>query len=219
MASDSKLTERQIKQRKRKDISGKLLDAAEALMLEEGYAAATARNIAKRIGLKHQTVFYYFGTQDELLLAVLRRVSKRKNDAIRKAFLEKYPLSALWKAISDSETTRLTAEFMALANHNEVIRSELARDTNETRLFEAQAIEEYLKKVGVEPRIPPIVVTILTHSMAMYLRQEKNLGITLGHDLAEGMSDASFSAFEESTVSSVGVEPILEGLTSPPSDD
>ena len=218
MAADAKLTERQIKQRKRKDISGKLLDAAEALILEEGYAVATARHIARKIGLKHQAVFYYFGTQDELLLAVVRRVAKRRREAIEKAFQEQHPLSALWKAISDPESTRLAAEFMALANHNEVVRAELAKDAHEIRLFEAAAIEEYLARIGVEPRIPPIVVTILTHSVAMYLRQEKNLGITLGHDLAKMMTDASFSAFEEGAFASADVEPIVEGLTSPASD-
>lgn len=219
MAADEKLTERQIRQRKRKDISGKLLDAAEELILEEGYAAATARHIAKKVGLKHQAVFYYYGTQDELLLAVLRRVAERRRKAIEKAFKQEHPLSALWKAISEPESTRLSAEFMALANHNEVIREELAKDARETRLYEAGEIEAYLKRLGVEPQIPPIVVTILTHSMAMYLRQEKNLGMTLGHDLAEMMTDASFGAFEKNAASNDSVRPIVDGLNSLARDD
>lgn len=218
-AAAEQLTERQIKQRKRKDISGKLLDAAEELILEEGYAAATARNIARKIGLKHQAVFYYYGTQDELLLAVLRRVNERRRKAIENAFGQEHPLSTLWKTASEPEMTRLTAEFMALANHNELIRDELAKDGTETRLYEAEEIKGYLERIGVKPQIPPIVVAILTHSMAIYLRQEKNLGIKLGHDLAEFLTDASFAAFEKSTTSSESVRPIVEGLTAPRSDD
>jgi AcrR family transcriptional regulator len=59
----------------REDIRETLLDAAEALVREEGYAAATARRIANRVGLKHQVVFYYFGTQEDLLLALYQRTA------------------------------------------------------------------------------------------------------------------------------------------------
>ncbi len=52
---------------------GVLLDAAEALMLEEGYAAVTSRRVADKAGLKPQLVHYYFRTMDDLFLAVFRR--------------------------------------------------------------------------------------------------------------------------------------------------
>ncbi len=52
---------------------GVLLDAAEQLMLEEGYAAVTSRRLADRAGLKPQLVHYYFRTMDDLFLAVFRR--------------------------------------------------------------------------------------------------------------------------------------------------
>ena len=42
-----------------------LLDAAQALMLEEGYAAVTSRRVAARADLKPQLVHYYFRTMDE----------------------------------------------------------------------------------------------------------------------------------------------------------
>ncbi len=50
-----------------------LLDAAEQLMLEEGYAAVTSRRVAERAALKPQLVHYYFRTMDELFLAAFRR--------------------------------------------------------------------------------------------------------------------------------------------------
>ena len=52
---------------------GALLDAAEQLMLEEGYAAVTSRRVAAQAGLKPQLVHYYFRTMDDLFLAVFRR--------------------------------------------------------------------------------------------------------------------------------------------------
>ena len=52
---------------------GVLLDAAEQLLLEEGYAAVTSRRVAERAGLKPQLVHYYFRTMEDLFLAVFRR--------------------------------------------------------------------------------------------------------------------------------------------------
>src|SRR3984893_8602238 len=52
---------------------GLLLDAAEQLMLEEGYAAVTSRRLANKAGLKPQLVHYYFRTMEELFLEVFRR--------------------------------------------------------------------------------------------------------------------------------------------------
>jgi AcrR family transcriptional regulator len=52
---------------------GVLLDAAEQLMLEEGYAAVTSRRVAEKAALKPQLVHYYFRTMDDLFLAAFRR--------------------------------------------------------------------------------------------------------------------------------------------------
>ena len=51
----------------------RLLDAAEALMFDEGYAAVTSRRVAARAELKPQLVHYYFRTMDDLFLALYRR--------------------------------------------------------------------------------------------------------------------------------------------------
>ena len=50
-----------------------LLDAAEQMILDEGYAAVTSRRVAEKAGLKPQLVHYYFRTMDDLYLAVFRR--------------------------------------------------------------------------------------------------------------------------------------------------
>ena len=42
------------------------MDAAEQLLLEEGYAAVTSRRVGARAGLKPQLVHYYFRTMDDL---------------------------------------------------------------------------------------------------------------------------------------------------------
>src|SRR5439155_24298703 len=97
----------------RPDIRASLLDAAEAIIREEGYASATARKIASRVGLKHQVVFYYFGSQEELLVEVFRRNARVQRDRLDAALHSGKPISAMWNMSRDPEVTRFTLEFMA----------------------------------------------------------------------------------------------------------
>jgi AcrR family transcriptional regulator len=57
-----------------------LVEAAKAVLREEGFAAATARNIAARAGCNQALVFYYFGTVPDLLLAALDDVSRSRRE-------------------------------------------------------------------------------------------------------------------------------------------
>ena len=48
-----------------------ILEAAEQLFTEEGFHASTTRKIAARAGVSEGTLFNYFGSKNELLLAIL----------------------------------------------------------------------------------------------------------------------------------------------------
>ncbi|MEU1168284.1 helix-turn-helix domain-containing protein, partial [Streptomyces sp. NPDC005921] len=50
-----------------------LLDVAERLMLEEGYASVGIRRVAREAEVAPALVLYYFRTLDDLFLAMLRR--------------------------------------------------------------------------------------------------------------------------------------------------
>ena len=197
----------------RPDVRTQLLDAAEALFREEGYAAATARSIATRAGLKHQVVFYYFGSQDELLLALLKRIAGTHRQRLEAALQAEHPISAMWQAIRDPHATRLTLEFMALANHNEAIRAELARNADEVRVLETQAIARHLQQRGIKPRLSPELVSILTNALARLLVQESALGISRGHDEVDALVDLSFRHFESRGDSAAAVEPIVAPMS------
>src|SRR5580700_5776883 len=77
--------------------SGVLLDAAERLMLEEGYVAVTSRRVAAEAGLKPQLVHYYFRTMDDLFLEVFRRRAKEGIERQTRALASEHPLRALWE--------------------------------------------------------------------------------------------------------------------------
>src|SRR3954447_15243445 len=55
----------------------KLLDAAERLLIEVGYSAVTTRLVSKEAGLNQGLVHYYYGSMEELFLAVLERFTAR----------------------------------------------------------------------------------------------------------------------------------------------
>lgn len=180
----------------RPDIRATLLDAAEALIREEGYAAATARRIASKVGLKHQVVFYYFGTQDELLLALVQRTSQAHQEKLERTLQSDQPLRALWNLLRDRDATKFHLELLALANHNETIRSHLASQAVVSRNTEAAAIERHLKARGIEPRLSPQLVSILTNAIARLLIQETTLAIDAGHDEVEAMVENILRIFE-----------------------
>src|SRR5512139_237451 len=89
----------------------RLLDAAQALMVEEGYAAVTSRRVAARAGLKPQLVHYYFRTMDDLFLALVRRGAEQNLERQTRALASAQPLRALWEFSSDPRGTTLTVEF------------------------------------------------------------------------------------------------------------
>lgn len=197
----------------RPDVRQKLLDAAEAVVREEGYGAATVRRVSSRAGMTHQAVFYYFGSQDELLLELLRRTTEGYCNRLNEALTSEQPLRGLWELVSNQNSTKLGLEFMALANHNESIRAELASNALKIRALEADAIRKHLEERGIVPRLSPELVSILTNSLARLLVQEATLGIHAGHEEAERLVNESLRNFELRGESNPAVEPIVAAMS------
>jgi TetR/AcrR family transcriptional regulator, regulator of autoinduction and epiphytic fitness len=198
----------------RPDIRARLLDAAEALFREEGYAAATARRIASEVDMKHQVVSYYFNSHDDLLLALFRRMAESHREKLTAALDSEHPLSSMWAVISDPDATKLGLEFMALANHNSAVRAEIASNAEAVRTLEADGVARYLKKRGIQPRLSPELVSILTNAVARLLVQETTLGIRMGHEEAEALIDNSFRAFEGRGDTDAGVASLVDAMSS-----
>ncbi len=119
-----------------------LLDAAEQLLLEEGYAAVTSRRVADRAGLKPQLVHYYFRTMEDLFLAVFRRRAEEGLGVLTTALESPQPLWALWRFSTKPEATRLTMEFMGLANHRKALRAEIVYYAERFREEQNKAIAD-----------------------------------------------------------------------------
>jgi TetR/AcrR family transcriptional regulator, transcriptional repressor for nem operon len=66
-----------------------LLDCAENLMFEQGYASVTYRKVAARAGVTVGLVHYYFPNLDELFRALLRRRTDRNLELLLELFAGK----------------------------------------------------------------------------------------------------------------------------------
>lgn len=161
---------------------GVLLDAAEQLMLEDGYAAVTSRRVAERANLKPQLVHYYFRTMDEMFIEIFRRLAKLGLEAHAEALRSPQPLWALWEFGLHPAATRLTMEFMGLANHRKALRVEIAFYAEQFRAQQVQAFTDALQRYGYEVAdVPPVVWAVFATSVSQVLVMERSLGMTAGH--------------------------------------
>ena len=158
-----------------------LLDAAEALMTESGYAAVTSRRVAARAGLKPQLIHYYFRSMDDLFVALYRRYANRmieNQEAIRDSAT---PLRDLWRVTTEARGV-LLSEFIALANHRKVIQQEITEFGHRFRQNQIRMLARLLEKddTGAFPWSPEFA-SMLLNSVARSVAVEGEFGITEGH--------------------------------------
>ena len=160
----------------------RLLNAAERLLLEEGYAAVTSRRVAAQADLKPQLVHYYFRTMDDLFLAVFRRRAEENMTRVERAVAADGSLRALWQLNADPRGAAFNIEFVALANHRKAIRAEIARYAERYRAAQLKAVAAALAAGGVTAdRLPPVVALLLMTGLSQVLALEDALGVTAGH--------------------------------------
>jgi AcrR family transcriptional regulator len=160
-----------------------LLDAAEALLRDGGYAAVTSRRVAAQAGLKPQLVHYYWRTMDDLFVEVFRRRADENLARFEQAIADDGSLRNLWRLNADPRGAAFTLEFVALANHRKEIRAEIARYAERFRSAQVEAVTAALDRYDIgEDELPPIVALLLMTGLSQVLGIEDTLGMTAGHD-------------------------------------
>jgi AcrR family transcriptional regulator len=171
-----------------------LLDAAEMLLLEEGYAAVTSRRVAARAGLKPQLVHYYFRTMDDLYLEMFRRRAEENLVRAERAIAADGSLRVLWQLNSHPSASRFTIEFAALANHRKAIRTEIANYAERFRTAQLEAVESALNSLGIsEDDLPPVVAVLMMTGLAQVLGIEEALGVKSGHDITHSFIERTIA--------------------------
>jgi AcrR family transcriptional regulator len=161
---------------------GRLIEAAAELMVEEGYAAVTARKVAAKAGLKVQLVYYYFKDMDDLILAVVKRNSTRRLKTFVRILAGPDPLRAIWIMNRDSTSAASTTELLALANHRETIRSEVVKTAKEFRHLQIEAVEQLLGDYGMDKeKVSPAAVVTIIAALSRAMAQDSALGVDEGY--------------------------------------
>jgi AcrR family transcriptional regulator len=160
-----------------------LVDAAERLMVDEGYASVTSRRLAAAAGLKPQLVHYYFRSMDDLFVEVFRRQAEADITQFEQAVADGVSLQTLWRMNNNARAAARTIEFVALANHRKAIRTEIARFAERFRVAQLDAIAKALDAAGISAtELPPFVALLLMEGLAQVLGLEQMIGVTSGHD-------------------------------------
>lgn len=171
-----------------------ILDATEALIREEGYAAVSTRRVAARAGLKPSLVHYYFPTTDDLFLALSRRGADESDQMIARALESDDPIRALWSFFTDSSRTGMALEFMALANHRKALRAHMAEHVETMRKREVEIFTKLIgERLAGPDGCPPAGLSVVLAGIGRALVMEGGLGVSAGHEearkLVEGWLD------------------------------
>jgi len=162
-----------------------LLDAAEQLLVDVGYAGITTRKLAEAAGVNHGLVHYYFGSNENLLVRALERfterliVRQREMYAADTPFIEKWRTAMRYLISEDVTYEKIWLELQALAWNNADIRARLERVDAEWRAVLTEAFEEPHRELGIEIPLDALVTLVITFNIGIMV--ERLGGIEAGH--------------------------------------
>ena len=176
------------------EASHAMLDAAERVLREEGHAALSSRRVAEVAGLKQQLVYYYFHSMDDLVLATFRRRSERALAHLAGLSASDHPAADIWSDAMGRADSRLSSEFMALANRNDGLRAEVAAFLTRARQMQAEAIVRAWPEQGPEQKqggapLTPGALAFLMSAVSLLKGQETALGVDEAHGDVRALAD------------------------------
>ncbi len=174
-----------------------LLDAAQQLMLDEGYAAVTARRVATKAHVNSALVFYYFQTMDGLFIALFQRGAESSFERLQTALTSEQPLWGFWEMIHDRSGSALTMEFIALANHRKSIRKVIAEYSRKFRRAQLETLSSVLTGYRLDPsQWPASSVVLVLSGISRFLLMEEAFEVDIGHAETINLIEAQIRSLE-----------------------
>jgi AcrR family transcriptional regulator len=163
-----------------------LLDAAERLLVEVGYAGVTTRRLAEEAGVNNGLVHYYFGSIENLLVLVLERFTERLIARQRAMyadpdvpFIEKWRTAMRYLLSEDVAYEKVWLELQALAWNRPELRGRVDGVNAEWREVLTEAFAEPRKRYGIEMPLEALVSLVITFNEGIML--ERLSGVEEGH--------------------------------------
>ena len=163
-----------------------LLDAAERLLVDVGYAGITTRRLAETAGVNHGLVHYYFGSNENLLVRALERFTERLIDRQRELYASDEPFVEKWRTAmrylvsEDATYEKIWLELQALAWNDAGLRGRLAHVNAEWRAVLTEAFAEPHRELGIEMPLEALVSLVITFNVGIMV--ERLGGIGTGHE-------------------------------------
>ena len=163
-----------------------LLDAAERLLVEIGYARLTTRRLAQAAGVNQGLVHYHFGSMENLLVRVLERFTGRLIERQRAMYAADAPFLEKWRRamgfLDDdfaSGYQKVWFELQAVAWNRPELRGQVAAVTDEWRDVLTEAFALARREHAIDMPVDALVALVATFNQGMIV--ERLCGIETGH--------------------------------------
>jgi AcrR family transcriptional regulator len=165
------------------------LDAAERVLVRDGAAGVSTRQLAAEAGQNHGLVHYYFGSVDELLLQALERFTGRLLDRQRAMYSTDAPFAEKWRTAMGyieedlaAGYPKVWAELEALAWNNPAMRERLHAVDESWRTLLRDALSQAIEEYGLdETRFSAEALAALVMQFNKGLLFERLLDFDRGH--------------------------------------
>ncbi len=162
-----------------------MLDAAERLLVDIGYARITTRRLAQEAGVNHGLVHYYFGSNENLLLRALERFTERLIARQRELYAADEPFVDKWRTAmrhlvaDDARYEKIWLELQALGWNHPELRGRLARVNAEWRAVLTDAFRAPHRELKIPMPLEALVSLVMTFNLGIIV--ERLGGIHEGH--------------------------------------
>jgi AcrR family transcriptional regulator len=112
-----------------------IIDASAAVLARDGYAGTSMKDIAREAGVAQGLIHYYFGSKEDLVLAVVRQACAEMLEETRRSFSEAQgpPLVRAWAGLQAAEKRsaerpelfRLLIEMVPLSHNSSALRVQM----------------------------------------------------------------------------------------------
>jgi AcrR family transcriptional regulator len=154
-----------------------LLDAAERLLLDIGYAGITTRRLAGEAGVNHGLVHYYFGSVENVLVRVLERFTERLIVRQRSMYADPdVPFAEKWRTAmhyldADRAYQKVWYELQALAWNRPDLRPRVVHVHDEWRAVLLEAFAEPRERYGIPIPLDALVTLVVTFNEGVMLER------------------------------------------------